>query len=188
MYYSGTRAYTKGKTYICNDMGFLPDEEGDEYHSWTNDAIPKYFKLIETMNYKVTRQQMKEIYDIACSTWKPKIKALTEKYIGALDDEGELPEEVVKEMKSAATTEQKPLIDRIFPQPQDNNAFVGQFELGYLHCISEKLFGNPYTLQIGVAQAPDNLKRKSFYIPPNYEVALSSGVNGNGTIIEIKKK
>jgi hypothetical protein len=72
----------------------------------------------ETTTYKVTREQLKEIYDIACSIWKEKIAGITNNYLGSFKNEGELPESIVNDMRNAATKDQKPTIDRIFPQPK----------------------------------------------------------------------
>jgi hypothetical protein len=72
----------------------------------------------ETTTYKVTREQLKEIYDIACNRWKEKIAGITNNYLGAFKNEGILPESIVNEMRDAATKDQKPTIDRIFPKPK----------------------------------------------------------------------
>jgi hypothetical protein len=75
--------------------------------------------LIEgTTTYKVTREQLKEIYDIACHDWKSKIHDITKTYLGMFSNEGVLSESIVNDMRKAAISTQKPVIDRIFPQPK----------------------------------------------------------------------
>lgn len=71
----------------------------------------------EMKTYKVTREQLAEIYNIACSEWKTKIENLTTETLGAFGQEGELTEETVQSMRDAATDSQRPVIDRIFPMP-----------------------------------------------------------------------
>lgn len=69
-------------------------------------------------NYKVTREQLKEVYDIACDAWKKKIEKLTQETLGSFGDEGELSEETVQSMRDASSHEQRKTIDLIFPMPK----------------------------------------------------------------------
>lgn len=93
-------------------------------------------KVIEA--YKVTREQLAEIYSIACSTWKPKIEKITNDALGAFNTEGELSEEIVQSMRDAATTEQRPVIDRIFPKPKK---MVTKEAVGYVNIYKGGAFG-----------------------------------------------
>jgi hypothetical protein len=59
----------------------------------------------------ITREQLKEIHDIACPTWKNKIEGIAKNNpFGDI----ELSDAQVQEMRDAATSEQKPTIEKIF--------------------------------------------------------------------------
>lgn len=74
------------------------------------------FKLIEEkpkeMNYTINKVQLKEIHDIACSTWKAKIKEYATQ--DPFADNITFSEKQVKEMFDAATKEQLPTLKSIF--------------------------------------------------------------------------
>ena len=64
------------------------------------------------MKTEIKREELKQIYDIACETWKPKIA----KY-GAEDpfsDTIKFTEKQVNEMISACTAEQLPIVSKVF--------------------------------------------------------------------------
>lgn len=99
--------------------------------------------------YKVTREQLAEIYSIACFGWKPKIEKITNDALGAFGTDGELPEEIVQSMRDAATTEQRPVIDRIFPKPKK---MVTKEAIGYVNIYKECNFGVVhYTKEAAIA-------------------------------------
>lgn len=64
------------------------------------------------MKLKITRTELKEIHEISCVGWKPKI----EKYAGRnpFGDEIEFSAKEIEEMVSASTKEQLPTVKRIF--------------------------------------------------------------------------
>lgn len=81
------------------------------------DLFFKEYPKKEIMNdktYKVTRQQMGEIYSIACLEWKDKISNITSEYFSSFVNEVSLPHKIVKEMFDAATDEQKKVLESIF--------------------------------------------------------------------------
>ena len=65
--------------------------------------------------FKITRNQLQEIYNIACTAWKSRINKLTIDTLGAFENEGVLSETTVKEMFTAADSSQKEVLTRIFP-------------------------------------------------------------------------
>lgn len=108
----------------------------DDYTEITAEQLLNQSKEMKT--YKVTREQLAEIYSIACGTWKPKIGKITNDALGAFNTEGELSEEIVQSMRDAATTEQRPVIDRIFPKPKK---MVTKEAVGYVNIYKGGAFG-----------------------------------------------
>jgi len=100
--------------------------------------VEKGLNKTEMKTYKVTREQLAEIYSIACLGWKPKIEKITNDALGAFGTEGELSEEIVQYMRDAATTEQRPVIDRIFPKPKK---IVTKEAVGYVNIYKGGTFG-----------------------------------------------
>lgn len=64
---------------------------------------------------KVPYEGMKAIYDIACDSWKKKIKAMTSVF-----EDTELTEEQVQEMFIAASLEQKQVLNKWIKLPENN--------------------------------------------------------------------
>jgi len=141
----------------------------------------------QEMNYKVTRAQLKEIHDIACSTWKSKIVELARSF-DEFENETSLTQSQVKEMFDAATSSQVPVLERIFPEyKKDKNAFVSKFTNSVLGKLSEELFGGKTVLEIGTLAAKPEDKGKSFYVNAAHTVHTYS-TDAGGTIIKILKK
>lgn len=113
-------------SFIRGNYGYLTSNGGYRDYipeGYTEITLEQFNKYIlnkeETMKtYKVTREQMQEIYYIACYAWKTKILQLTQEYLGMFNTEGEIPEDVVQSMRDAATSDQLPVINRIFPEPK----------------------------------------------------------------------
>jgi len=64
------------------------------------------------MKTKITRTELKKIYDIACQSWQPKIEKYAQR--NPFVDEIEFSEKEIKEMISACTSEQLPIVKEIF--------------------------------------------------------------------------
>jgi hypothetical protein len=93
-----------------------PQEDIDLLNSYINKGTKSPEKEIvysgKTENMvTITREQLKEIHDIACDTWKTKIEKIARNQpFGDI----ELSETKVQEMRDAATGAQKPTIEKIF--------------------------------------------------------------------------
>lgn len=75
---------------------------------------------------KLTRAQVKEIYDIACPTWQSRIEAYVSKQ-GTFADFIEFDDEKVIEMFDAATASQIPVLEKLLKRPESdkfNEEFV----------------------------------------------------------------
>lgn len=64
------------------------------------------------MKTQITRQELKQIYDIACSGWKPKLEKFASK--DPFSEIIKFKEDQIKEMISACTAEQLPTVKVIF--------------------------------------------------------------------------
>jgi hypothetical protein len=68
----------------------------------------------------ITREQLKEIHDIACYDWKARIENIAKSQpFGDI----ELSDTQVKEMRDAATDAQKPTIEKIFSKEITRKCF-----------------------------------------------------------------
>lgn len=128
---SGTWKSSKGeiiKVVSISDCGD-PMQKGsfgkrfseEHYRKATKEELINHFTkentTKETMKtFKVTRQNLKNIYDVACQDWKTRIDKLTTEYLGNFKESGELPESLVREMFGAANDNQKKTLKHVFPE------------------------------------------------------------------------
>ena len=128
--------------------------------------------------YRVTRKDMKQIYDVSCSQWKVKIIDKVEKLFMPLDDETFLTQEEVKEMFDAiANDKQREVFNSIFPDFNlDKNVFLKQ-DISLIKSKTDEytklLFGESSVLYILDRATPDDrkdLKGRAFYLSPGYSV------------------
>lgn len=75
---------------------------------------------MNTKKYKVTRQQIKQIYDIACPQWQSHIEELMGISFEPFNNEGELSHIIVTRMFEEATSPQKNVLKEIFPEYDKN--------------------------------------------------------------------
>lgn len=144
------------------------------------------------VNYSVTVSQMMEIEAIACNTWKPKIRKMIKDYLDETTGMVVLQEPIVKIMFEAATSDQKPVLQSVFPlygKEEDKNAFVKIFNSpsSDLSNFCEEAFNDTAAIQIGFSAVQNKFQGKSLYVHRGYEVVLHESACA-GTTIEIKKK
>lgn len=156
----------------------------------TKEELIKHFNKKQNMkNNKVTRKDLEKIYDVACITWKPKIKEITGLYIDPFKDEGELPSEVIKVMFEAATAHQKPVLESIFGK-ENKNPFIRKFKYDDISETSKLLFEDANLLQIASSAAEsierEDLIGRALYVNVDYNVILHQVEHG-GKVIEIQK-
>lgn len=134
--------HPKDTSMTYNDSSIEEDSYFQNYREITAEQLLNQTKSKEMKTYKVTREQLAEIYSIACSGWKPKIEKITNNALGAFGTEGELSEDIVQSMRDAATTDQRPVIDRIFPKPKKK---VSKEVVGYVNIYNNNSFGTVRT-------------------------------------------
>lgn len=81
---------------------------------WPIEAFEPINKT-EMKTYKVTIDQLKQIHDVACDTWKTKIKSLI---TDPFADHVELSQQQVDEMFKAAQDHQRPVLVDVFGEPK----------------------------------------------------------------------
>jgi len=83
---------------------------------------------IETMKKQsITRAQLKEIHDVACSGWRKKIEEFAQR--NPFGDTIEFTDKEVQEMFDAATPSQLEVIKRLFKKPfKDINLHDGEVD------------------------------------------------------------
>lgn len=137
-------------------------------------------------NYEVTTEQMKYIYEVACSTWKTKIWNMIKPFSETVT----ITEDQVKEMLAAASEEQKKVIYSVFPKEKDNNAFIREFNNDCMDDISKELFGRNDAIQILWSETPDDkpeLEGRAFFVDSKFKVKTGETKCG-GTWISVYKK
>jgi hypothetical protein len=92
------------------------------YHHDTNQWAKIISKPNETEKVMekqtLTREQVKEIYDIACSDWKKIIDKYVLDNTGTFSNEVTFDNEMVIKMFNAATETQRPVLKRLFKEPE----------------------------------------------------------------------
>lgn len=149
---------------------------------------------VEDKSYRVTRSQMKQIYDIACSTWKPKIKDMIVEYGDPFSEEIILPGNQVTEMFIASLSYQEDVLYEVFPDycRVPKNPFKEDLTVSDVNKINQILFkGDEYIIELSWSVATlikrEDLYEKSLYIDSRYKTTLHE-VPGGGAVIEITKK
>ena len=201
--------WTVGKLYKAirpvNKEGALVDDRGSQngfsmapfknIRKATKDEIIKYYTntVMESKTFETTREDMKSIYNIACSDWKTKIEGMIKDYQESpFSNNVTLPERVVKLMFEAATPIQLVTLEKVFPEfRKDNNAFVGEFDSSVLEDINKTLFGEANFIRIGYGWVPselEHLQSKCFAVDEHCEVILHKRTSDGITLIEFRKK
>ena len=76
-------------------------------------------------NQTITRDNLKRIYDIACSSWKTKIEGYAKR--NPFNSEIEFSQSEIDEMFKASDSKQKELLSQFFKQPSDIRDKVKSF-------------------------------------------------------------
>lgn len=167
---------------IDNVKGFWTKEKpnSDSTEITTEQFIKYILKKEQVMGstFKVTRSQLQRIYDIACPTWRLRIKKLAENAISVFSDECVITFEQVKGMMDACTEEQLPTLQDIFPSyNEDKNVEINEENI-------HKLIGVGGALDI---RRGGNYKNKSFHLSPGYNWEIVIDDQGLNCLVPTKK-
>lgn len=144
------------------------------------------------MKHTINLDQLRSIYNIACSGWKEKIKHYAGRAIFP-QVTVDFTDSEVKAMYDASNTEQKVLLNTIFTEyNKDTNPFKEHEDnKSTIAKLSKDCFGNSGAIMLTSVSADyirrENLKDRSLSVDSEYEVVLHEGKYGN-TVIEFKHK
>ena len=159
----------KGETYILADH---KDYEGENYFMFKESILQELYKQQNLTEQKeetmvtIKREQLQEIHDIACSTWKVRIKELAqEQPFGDI----ELSQTQVDEMFKAATSTQLPVLEKIFGKQEET--------INFSHILSMVEIRNR-----------GNLSGVSFFLPVQYNYEIVRDSDGVDCLVPTIKK
>jgi len=144
--------------------GFLSDIYSEE-HGWRK-IIKQEEKVMEKQ--KLSRQGLKEIHSVACSSWKTTLEQFGRR--NPLEDYIELTQEEVDGMFKACTENQLPIVSKYLKQDD------GSVDLS-----------NGYNGLIGV-RLDYEYANKSFWLSPSYDWDIKEDSFGYKCLIPTKKK
>jgi len=154
----------KGETYILADH---KDYVGENYLMFKESILKELAKeqnLTKETMVTIKREQLQEIHDIACSTWKSKIKELAQDQpFGDI----ELSQTQVDEMFGAATSTQLPVLEKIFGKQEEPISHI-------LSMIEIRKQGNLY--------------KKSIFLPTQYTWEIVKDSDGVDCLVPTRKK
>ena len=135
--------------------------------------------MMHNFNYKVTRDEFKKIYDVACYEWKQKLSNLIAEQ--PFNDMLEFTGQQVKAMLDASTKSQEPIVRAVFHEYDDGK----DAEIDLAGMDDDKIFasgGNKSMIAINISDY------KSFYLNDAYTWELSTHKrDGNQILIPTKK-
>jgi hypothetical protein len=159
----------KGETYILADH---KDYVGENYLMFKESILQELYKQQNLTEQKeetmvtIKREQLQEIHDIACSTWKVRIKELAqEQPFGDI----ELSQTQVDEMFKAATSTQLPVLEKIFGKQEET--------INFSHILSMVEIRNR-----------GNLSGVSFFLPVQYNYEIVRDSDGVDCLVPTIKK
>jgi len=158
-----------------NDSNYYTFGEEITYKQFLKYVLKQETK-INMKSFKITRNQFKQLYDVACSTWKSKVKKFTETVLGTFQQEGELSYETVEEMfKAISNDEQRRVFTSIFPD------FSNDKSIDLSVATNEGLFGRTDSMiQI---HCNGEFKNKAFYLSNDYDWKLNDEYYYKGPIL-----
>lgn len=170
---------------IDEDGNLLFDVDIDDYREVLPREFVEYYrdmltdKPIDREVYKVTRDEFKKIYDVACYEWKQKLSNLIAEQ--PFNDMLEFTGQQVKTMIDASTKSQEPIVRAVFHEYDDGK----DAEIDLSGMDDDKIFasgGNKSMIAINISDY------KSFYLNDAYTWELSTHKrDGNQILIPTKK-
>jgi hypothetical protein len=171
--------------YTINEEGnILFDVDEDDYYSVLPREFVEYYrdmltdKPIDREVYKVTRDEFKRIYDVACHEWKHKLDYLIAEQ--PFNDMLEFTGQQVKTMIDASTKSQEPIVRAVFHEYDDGkDAEIDLFKMPFKEVFAQS--GCKAMIAINIDD------HKSFYLNKGYTWELRPHRDGNQILIPTKK-
>jgi hypothetical protein len=152
-------------------------EEWDELVNETKIKIKE--EVMKTI--EITRAQLKDIYDVACATWKGKIEAFAKRNI--FGDTINFTQKEVDEMFKAATTSQIPVLEGIFGKQ------IEDIDLSKGNIAGLELFlkdGNSSSAMICI-RTRDEYKNKAFFLNNRYNWDIITDSDGQLCLVPTRE-
>lgn len=134
----------------------------------------------------ITRLGLKEIYDIACASWKSKLQSWAAR--NPFEETVTLTVQEVKSMFEAANDKQKQTLVRYLKLPNEDKNVMLKVNESTMNSVNTKLFGEKDVFSVfGNNTELPELKGRAIYVNSNYTVEAT--VLGTGaTVLSFKKK
>jgi hypothetical protein len=150
--------------------------DNDEFIDWYSDMLADIAGEKEDV-IKVTREEFKKIYDVACSTWKTKLTEFCHEQ--TFNDKLEFTHDQIKGMLEASTQSQFPIVKQVFHEYNyDKTIDIDKMEL-----IGEVFDSQGSHAMIAISI----MDYKSFYLNNEYNWELTTNDNGHTYLIPTKK-
>jgi hypothetical protein len=164
----GTQTFNNETYILAEKVNYI----GGNYYMFLESVLQELYKKqnlteqkLETM-VTIKREQLQEIHDIACSTWKDRIKDIAkDQPFGDIA----LADGTVNKMFGAATSTQLPVLEKIFGK-QEEEINLGEI----LECIEIRYEGN--------------LTDKSFFLPTKYTYEIIKDWDGVDCLVPTIRK
>jgi hypothetical protein len=172
--YEGTTIDVKSMD-VTGEDGFYPNLYSEE-HGWC-EIIKQEEKVMETQ--KLSRQGLKEIHSVACSSWKTTLEQFGRR--NPLEDYIELSQEEINIMFKACTENQLPIVSKYLKQ-DDGSVDVTKFKFDGDGILDDKSFYIIRDREWG------KYRKKSFLLSPRYNWEIKEDELGYLCLIPTKKK
>ena len=132
-------------------------------------------------NYTITRDQLKNIHEIACDSWKSKIQTYTLR--NPFGNSYEFTQSEVDEMFKAATPSQLPVLEGIFgKQTREIDLSTGTIDGKVLF----DTYGN-ITSALMCVRTGGEYENKAFILNETYNWQLEYDINGHICLVPTRK-
>lgn len=143
----------------------------------------------EIMTQKITRENFKEIVDIACSDWKSKLTKVARDNSDPLSSFVELEPEFVTSMFNAATATQLPILKKYLKVVEVDNIAIpkGVDFSSELEDLNKKVFGGGGMAVINQGATKPEYKGRGIYVASGIDVVVSPSELGGTEIVFLKR-
>jgi len=170
---------------IDEDDTLLFDVDIDDYHEVEPREFVEFYKDIILMDkpidhevYKVTRDEFKKIYDVACNEWKQRLSNIIAEQ--PFNDKIEVTRQQVKFMIDASTKSQEPIVRAVFHEYDEKHSNeIDLFKMPFKEVFAQS--GCKAMIAINITD------HRSFYLNKNYTWELSTHRDGNQILIPTRK-
>ena len=172
--------------YTINTLGILefdipenafPIVSNSEFIDWYSDMLAPITGDKKDI-IRVSREEFKKIYDVACSNWKDKLSTWAGEHM--FKDKLEFTHEQIKLMLEASTQTQFPIVREVFHEYKEEEKELNLREMEFDGEVFDR-GGNHAMVSICIYDY------KSFYLNKEYTWELTTNTSGETILIPTKK-